>query len=246
VFSPGASSYSASMNEYFPVTDAPSRSTTRLFSKTPAPFRARGYDAPVPGSAPALACPSAAAARRASSGKPRLSRSYPAWPSGSASLASPEFPPFTFPPCSPDPHHLAVLARPGFVRAAPAVPGTTRIRLPSATPACCGRPAAKVSHLHSNQQRLAAHSMAMRNWPLTARGRAVAEVLFTFGRKGRTWTVRPSGGWSRLYRGCLSPGTRWPRQRPRAWSSCPRSRTAAVMSWTTCGGVCGSIQSRMS
>jgi hypothetical protein len=30
-------------------------------------------------------------------------------------------------------------------------PGTTRIRLPSTTPACCDRPAAKVSHHHSNR-----------------------------------------------------------------------------------------------
>jgi NAD(P)-dependent dehydrogenase (short-subunit alcohol dehydrogenase family) len=43
-----------------------------------------------------------------------------------------------------------VFARPGFVRAAPALPGTTRIRLPSATPPCCDRTAAKVFHLHSN------------------------------------------------------------------------------------------------
>src|SRR4051795_8711834 len=50
----------------------------------------------------------------------------------------------------PDPHHLAVLARPGFVRAAPTLPGTTRIRLPSAPPTCYDRPKAKVSHLHSN------------------------------------------------------------------------------------------------
>ena len=48
--------------------------------------------------------------------------------------------------------------RPGFVRAAPAVPGTTRIRLPSATLTRCDRPAAKVSHLHSNQQRLTAQT----------------------------------------------------------------------------------------
>jgi Protein of unknown function (DUF4240) len=32
----------------------------------------------------------------------------------------------------------------------PALPGTTRIRLPSATPPCCDRTEAKVSHLHSN------------------------------------------------------------------------------------------------
>ena len=37
--------------------------------------------------------------------------------------------------CSPDPHHLAVLACPGFVRAAPTLPGVTRIRLPPASPA---------------------------------------------------------------------------------------------------------------
>src|SRR5258707_1801344 len=48
------------------------------------------------------------------------------------------------------PPHLAVLRRPGFVRAAPALPGTTRIRLPSASPPCCDRTEAKVSHLHSN------------------------------------------------------------------------------------------------
>ena len=57
---------------------------------------------------------------------------------------------YSFPPRSPDPPHLAVLGRPGFVRAAPTLPGTTRIRLPSATPPCCDRTAAKVSHLHSN------------------------------------------------------------------------------------------------
>ena len=55
---------------------------------------------------------------------------------------------YSFPPRSPDPPHLAVLGRPGFVRAAPALPGTTRIRLPSATPPCCDR-TARVSHLHS-------------------------------------------------------------------------------------------------
>jgi hypothetical protein len=57
---------------------------------------------------------------------------------------------YSFPPRSPDPPHLAVLRRPGFVRAAPALPGATRIRLPSATPPCCDKTAAKVSHLRSN------------------------------------------------------------------------------------------------
>ena len=59
---------------------------------------------------------------------------------------------YSFPPRSPDPRHLAVLARPGFVRAAPALPGTTRVRLPSATPPCCDRTEAKVSHLDSNNR----------------------------------------------------------------------------------------------
>jgi hypothetical protein len=51
---------------------------------------------------------------------------------------------------SPDPHHLAVLTRPGFVRAAPTLPGVTRTRLPPASPPCCDKAAAKVSHLRSN------------------------------------------------------------------------------------------------
>jgi hypothetical protein len=51
--------------------------------------------------------------------------------------------------------------RPGFVRAAPALSGTTRIRLPSATAACCDRPQAKVSHLHSDTQRLTAQPQVL-------------------------------------------------------------------------------------
>ena len=39
----------------------------------------------------------------------------------------------------------------------PALPGASRIRLPSASPPCCDRTEAKVSHLHSNRQRLTAH-----------------------------------------------------------------------------------------
>jgi hypothetical protein len=40
---------------------------------------------------------------------------------------------YAFPSCSPDPHHLTVLARPGLVRAASTLPGVARIRLPSAS-----------------------------------------------------------------------------------------------------------------
>ena len=93
---------------------------------------------------------------------------------------------YSFPPRSPDPPHLAVLARPGFVRAAPALPGTTRIRLPSASPPCCDRTAAKVSHLHSNRQRLTAQTVKLTD-PL--RSSAVSH-----GRRERlrTWGRRPA------------------------------------------------------
>jgi hypothetical protein len=57
---------------------------------------------------------------------------------------------YSSPSRSPGLHHLAVPAHPGFVGAAPTLPGTTRIRLPPAPRTCCDRPEAKVSHLHSN------------------------------------------------------------------------------------------------
>ena len=44
---------------------------------------------------------------------------------------------YSSPSRSPNPDHLAVLARPGFVKAAPTLPGITRIRLPSAPPSRC-------------------------------------------------------------------------------------------------------------
>jgi hypothetical protein len=64
---------------------------------------------------------------------------------------------YSFPSRSPGPSHLAVLTRPGFVRGrlppSPAPPGSgcPQLHLPGAT----GQ-AVKVSHLHSNQQRLTA------------------------------------------------------------------------------------------
>ena len=64
---------------------------------------------------------------------------------------------YSSPSRSPNPRHLTVLTRPGFVRAAPTLPGTPRIRLPSATSTCCDRPTVQVSHLHSINKRLTAH-----------------------------------------------------------------------------------------
>jgi len=60
---------------------------------------------------------------------------------------------YSFSPRSPGTRHLAVLTRPGFVRAASRLPGTTRVRLPSASPARCDGPKAQVFHLRSNSQR---------------------------------------------------------------------------------------------
>jgi hypothetical protein len=42
---------------------------------------------------------------------------------------------YSFPSRSPDPHHLAVLARPGIVGAASTLPGTSRLGLPPASTA---------------------------------------------------------------------------------------------------------------
>lgn len=66
---------------------------------------------------------------------------------------------YSSPSRSTDPHHLAVLARPAFVRAAPTLPGTTRIRLPSATSSCCDRTTAEVFHPRPN------YSASRRNQP---------------------------------------------------------------------------------
>ena len=64
---------------------------------------------------------------------------------------------YAFPSRSPGPTHPAVLDRPDFVAAAPALPAVPQIRLPPASPGRYDDPATKVSHLRSKQQRLVAH-----------------------------------------------------------------------------------------
>ena len=64
---------------------------------------------------------------------------------------------YTFSSRSPDPTHPVVLGRPDFVAAAPTLPGVPRIRLPPTSPHRYDARATKVSHLHSNKQRLVAH-----------------------------------------------------------------------------------------
>src|SRR5258708_1867589 len=64
-FPAGVTAYSASMNSYMSLTDAPSRSTRLLFSGKYSPFRVRGYAARVPGDGPARIAAVAALSRRA-------------------------------------------------------------------------------------------------------------------------------------------------------------------------------------
>jgi hypothetical protein len=58
----------------------------------------------------------------------------------------------------PDPNHLVVLARPGFVGAAPTLPGTTRTRLPPAPPSCCDKISGEGLPPPLEPQRLTAHA----------------------------------------------------------------------------------------
>ena len=85
---------------------------------------------------------------------------------------------YSSPSRSPDPNHLAVLARPGFVRAAPTLPGTTRIRLPSAPPSCCDRISGEGLSPPLEPQRLTAHP------------RPAAQLRSD---PGRGWMQRPGG-----------------------------------------------------
>jgi len=61
------------------------------------------------------------------------------------------------PSCLPDPDHLAVLACPVVVRAAPTLPAVPRLGLPSASRARCDGPQAVSFHHRTVQQRLVAH-----------------------------------------------------------------------------------------
>src|SRR5436309_10394443 len=65
---------------------------------------------------------------------------------------------YSSPSRSPDPGHLAVLTRPGFVRAAPALPRTTWVRLPSAPPSCCDKTGGEGLSPPLESQRLTAHA----------------------------------------------------------------------------------------
>src|SRR6266496_6221922 len=73
---------------------------------------------------------------------------------------------YTFPSCLPDPGRLAVPTRPVVVRAAPTLPGASRLGLPSASTTCCDRPQAESFHLRPDTWNLVAH----RRLPVVAGG----------------------------------------------------------------------------
>ena len=125
------------------------------------PLRPRcGYAADLPRSLPGSSCPPPREfpAHHARTGarrfRPRSTRFEPAPHQGDVTR---RFLTYSSPSRLPDPHHLAVLARPGFVRAAPTLPGTTRIRLPSAPPPCCDRISGEGLSPPLEPQRLTAH-----------------------------------------------------------------------------------------
>src|SRR5215216_582751 len=64
---------------------------------------------------------------------------------------------YTFPSRLPDPGRLAVPTRPVVVRAAPTLPGASRVGLPPASTACCDRPPAESFHLRPDTWNLVAH-----------------------------------------------------------------------------------------
>src|SRR5919204_1510221 len=64
---------------------------------------------------------------------------------------------YSSPSRPPGPPHLAVLERPGFVGAAATLPGTSRVRLPPASPPRCDRVSGEGLSPHPNRQRLTAH-----------------------------------------------------------------------------------------
>src|SRR5215216_6488094 len=73
---------------------------------------------------------------------------------------------YTFPSRLPDPGRLAVPTRPVVVRAAPTLPGASRVGLPPASTACCDRPQAESFHLRPDTWNLVAH----RRLPVVAGG----------------------------------------------------------------------------
>ena len=72
---------------------------------------------------------------------------------------------YTFPSRLPDPDHLAVPARPGVVRAAPTLPGVSRLRLPQLhRPAATGRRRRSPTSIRTNTAPRGAQRARSRPW----------------------------------------------------------------------------------
>ena len=78
---------------------------------------------------------------------------------------------YTFPPCLPDPSRLVVPTRPVVVRAAPAFPNVSWVRLPSASADRCDGLQEGSFHPLTVKQRLAAHHRAPELAPVSRSGR---------------------------------------------------------------------------
>ena len=74
---------------------------------------------------------------------------------------------YTFPPCLPDPSRLVVPTRSVVVRAAPALPCVSRVRLPSASADRCDGPQEGSFHPLTVKQRLVAHDAASSTTPVS-------------------------------------------------------------------------------
>ena len=149
-----------------PADDAPARRTkagraaTGRFPRSPPPGRRgrcpailrqprQGYAAALPPGLPDRPLPAGCGvARRRRGGRALLTGPHPPGSGPARRLRSLTrwFLAYTFSSCLPDPGRLAVPARPGVVRAAPTLACVSTLRLPSASPACCDRPAAGPFH----------------------------------------------------------------------------------------------------
>src|SRR6266508_3216577 len=109
----------------------------------------QGYAAALPPGLPDRPLPAGCGvARRRRGGRALLTGPHPPGSGPARRLRSLTrwFLAYTFSSCLPDPGRLAVPARPGVVRAAPTLACVSTLRLPSASPACCDRPAAGPFH----------------------------------------------------------------------------------------------------
>src|SRR6266542_3701620 len=101
---------------------------------------------------------------------------------------------YTFPPCLPDPSRLVVPTRPVVVRAAPALPCVSRLRLPSASIGRCDGPLEGSFHPLTVKQRLVPNVRAcLRGWEpppgTTLHHTATITFVWMSSPQHRSWTT---------------------------------------------------------